>query len=565
MNPNLLGISTNNNIGGVSTPAYLSTSSTTAPSTTVNTPVGATIVPGVTTTSSQYNQALPVTTPQVTPTIKPSLNPTPITATPNATSIGTTTPVALPTPPVDTSNTKVAGYTAANMNQYSQEQNTNQALGAYQNIQNNQNNNTDTNLANDLATRYGIDPQALLSKLSTQGQVNADLNNQYDVSGKTQAAQDAYNNYNAASLALNQQIEQIYHTPGITQAVAQAQVQELQRAGNANLANLAVINQAAQGNMQTAMNIVQMKLDAQFKPIQNQIDALGKFVQLNNADLTDSQKTQLENQRFVMQNNLQQITAAKQSGSQTLLQNGAYTQEVANQLDNAQTPTEVNQIIQNALNGGTGNSSNGQTSGQGGVQQLSQTAQNYVDYAADGTPYVSQDRLNNMTAYQKQQVSSEYANAKIRVLQPGEVSALGTIDQASADLSLFENTANKLLSSGTLGRIQGLTTNQLAQFTQTNPEWRQFQTLRAGLIKSVQGIAAGAPGLRVTGAELANAADALPNSTDNLESAQQAVQTFRDLLNVNKNILLRNQVGSSNGGSSGTSDNPFSDSNFYGK
>ncbi len=99
--------------------------------------------------------------------------------------------------------------------------------------------------------------------------------------------------------------------------------------------------------------------------------------------------------------------------------------------------------------------------------------------------------------------------------------------------------------------MKGLTTNQLAQYFQTNTEWRQFQTLRAGLIKSVQGVAAGAPGLRVTGAELSNAADALPNSKDNLESSKTAVDTFRNLLDVNRNVLLRGSAPGNDSTSAG--------------
>lgn len=387
---------------------------------------------------------------------------------------------------------------------------------------------------------------SLNDQIGTKSTVQNSLNSQFGVDTKQQAYIDAYNQYNQKKLAYQQQIESLYNQPGVTREQAQQQVGELQRSANADLANLGIIAQSAQGNYQGALDIVDRKLKAEFDPIQQQIDNYNHFIENNYHTLTDRQITQLQNQKYQLENNMQSLREAKLSAHQFALAQGINDPRVLNSIDNAQTLTDVYTAVggnaQGLPSGGTGIS--------GGLTGLSQTAQQYVDQSSDGIPYVSQSRLDNLTPYQKQILSAEYAKAGVRILQPTEVSTLGTIDEAKTNLQLFSQAANSLLSSGILGRIKGFSTNYAAQILQNNPEWRQFQTLRAGLIKSVQGVAAGAPGLRVTGAELANAADALPNSTDNLESAQQAIKTFNDLLDVNRNVLLRGSVSTSTGSTS---------------
>jgi hypothetical protein len=381
----------------------------------------------------------------------------------------------------------------------------------------------------------------LNDQMATKGQVGNDLYNQLGIDQKTRDSIQAYNDYNYAKTDVANRIEALRTQEGGLTGSRQTEINALQAQSDAHLTNLAYQSAVATGNLSAAQNILSQKLDMQFKPVQDQIDNLSKFAELNQNNLSDAQKAAIQLKATQLQNNTDLLKSAMTTAHQFAQQQGITDINTLNAIDSAKSPAEAYAAVNMSPNGSP------LTQGTG-IASLSQQAQQYVDASGDGTPFVSEDRLSNLTPYQKQQLSADYAKAGIRVLQPGEVSALNTIDQASADLGLFEANANKLLSPGTLGRIKGLTTNQLAQWTQTNPEWRQFQTLRAGLIKSVQGIAAGAPGLRVTGAELSNAADALPNSADNLQSAQQAVQTFRDLLSVNKNILLRTSTNNNTTG-----------------
>jgi len=404
---------------------------------------------------------------------------------------------------------------------------------------------TSGNANNSLLSQY----QGLNNQLGTETQTRNDLNSQFGVDNKQQNYIDAFNQYNSKKVSYDQQIEKLYNQPGVTREQADQQVKEISRENNADLANLAVVTQAAQGNYTTALDIVQRKMDAQFQPVQAQIDNLKSITESPNSNLTASQKSQIDANMFALQNNLTNTKNALSTGSQTLIQNGLYTADIGKQLDAAQTPEQVNSIISNAMTGaGLADPYAAATTGQPSEANLSTNASKYVDHSSDGIPYVDQGRLSNMTDVMRNQVSKEYANAGVRVLDSADVQALGTIDGAKQDLNLFSQAADKLLSPGLLGRIKGLTTNQLAQFTQTNPDWRQFQTLRSGIIKSIQGIASGAPGLRVTGGELTAGAEALPNSADNLESAQKAVDTFKKLLDNNRNILLRGNASQATSG-----------------
>lgn len=477
----------------------------------------------------------------------PNMSMAPVNKTPNAGSVSSAKPLIIPTPTVSNTNDALKATTDSYMatppasydtstgfvNSYGLSQG---AKPVQPNDPANAPTDTNTGIGGTGNTRDSLLAKylGLQNDIGGQAQVRNDLNTTLGVDKKQQNYIDSFNQYQSKKVSYDQQVERIYNEPGITREQATQQVGEISRRNNADLANMAVITQAAQGNYQAALDIVDRKIKAEFDPIQQQIDNLGKFLETNNADLTSSEKVALENTRFQLQTNMTNLISAKQNAHQFALQQGIQDPRVLQAIDNAQTPADVYTAV-----GGDANGLPGQNTQNGNEANLSQGAQRYVDHSSDGVPYVDQGRLQNMTPYQKQIASQEYAKAGIRVLDSNDVQALGTIDGAKQDLNLFSQTANKLLSSGILGRVKGYTTNVAAQILQTDPAWRQFQTLRSGIIKSIQGIASGAPGLRVTGAELAAGAEALPNSTDNLESAQTAVETFKKLLDVNRNVLLR--------------------------
>lgn len=83
---------------------------------------------------------------------------------------------------------------------------------------------------------------------------------------------------------------------GQSEGAIQAQERELRRKRSQEVADLAIISAARQGDVTTAQNIIQQKLDAEFEPVQQQIDTLKTFLTLNQDDLTESEKILLQSQ-----------------------------------------------------------------------------------------------------------------------------------------------------------------------------------------------------------------------------------------------------------------------------
>lgn len=159
--------------------------------------------------------------------------------------------------------------------------------------------------------------QGLQNTLDTKGDVQANLQEQYQLGTKREAATKSYNAYNAAKLALNQQVDTLQSTnaDGQLQGSRDLQTAEVQRKGNANLANLAIQAQADQGLYDAAQKTIDEKLTTQFQPIQDQIDSMFKFAAANandpeviaaakkkEKDLSDTQKIATDLHQAILDN-----------------------------------------------------------------------------------------------------------------------------------------------------------------------------------------------------------------------------------------------------------------------
>lgn len=159
--------------------------------------------------------------------------------------------------------------------------------------------------------------------LGTKADVTKQLQEEQQLAQKTENATKDYNTYNAAKLALQQQVEQLYTKGGGTTAGVNAQAATLVREGNANLANLAIVAQASQGLLTAAQQTIKDKIDAQFSPITDQINFYTKFAELNNNDLTESEKFKLTELATKTKTELADVTKAADDIHNTLLENGA--------------------------------------------------------------------------------------------------------------------------------------------------------------------------------------------------------------------------------------------------
>lgn len=497
--------------------------------------------------SNNQTTAFPTALKSANPSVSSAVNTTPVNTSPTAHTVSNVTPLNIPASNVSTASSALGSYTDSSFQNFQNTQNTNKAVSAYQDTVNNApepvgNSNTE-DLRGRIAETYGIDPKELAAKLSTKSSETSALNDQYQLPQKIQDATDTYNEYQKQKLALQQKIETIRTTPGITQEQAVQQISEITKAGNANLANLSIIAETAQGNLTAAQNTIKMKLDAEFQPIQDQIDALSKFVSINNADLTDSQKTQLENQRFQLQTEMTNLLSAKQSAHQFALQQGIQDPNVLNAIDAAQTPAEVYSAVGGSATGLPGFNTQGN-----GQPNIAPQYQSYVTQTTGGTSYVGQDKLSNLTPYQQQEAARQYAAAGISVLNADDTSKIRNIDVTKQNLEQMGSVVQNLLGNGSVGRIGSSIANIFASVTQSNPQVAAFNGYRTVAINTLQALGAGSGGARITASEIKTATDNLPTITDSIQTAQAKLGIVNGYLDKWTNQLLPGKSGSGGNG-----------------
>jgi len=161
-----------------------------------------------------------------------------------------------------------------------------------------------------------------LKSYDTKSQTIQNLQEEQQLAAKTQEATKTYNEYTAQKTALDQKVASIYNQPGISRAAAQQQASEVSRLGNANLANLAIISNAAQNNLLAAQTIIKDKVDAIYSPMKEKMDMLSNFIQLN-PELSKEDELKLTTKYNQIANERETVSTAFTNLSNTILQNGA--------------------------------------------------------------------------------------------------------------------------------------------------------------------------------------------------------------------------------------------------
>lgn len=194
--------------------------------------------------------------------------------------------------------------------------------------------------------------------LATKGEVTKQLQDEQQLALKTEQATKDYNTYTQAKLEQAQTLEKMRTTNpnGLFGGGSEIQINDYTQRSNANLANLAVIAQSSQGLLSAAEKTIKDKLDAQFQPINDQIDYLTKFIQLNNNDLSESEKFDLQQKAEEKKANLALVQGAADDIHKKLLDNNApasvysavdkVTQDfVAGKIDANQAQTQMYQAV----------------------------------------------------------------------------------------------------------------------------------------------------------------------------------------------------------------------------
>lgn len=130
----------------------------------------------------------------------------------------------------------------------------------------------------------------LMGQAKNKATDTATINEQNQISQKEQAYRDASNAYLRKKATYQQEIEKIYSDPYITREQAQQKVSEISRIQNADLANLAIEANIAQGNYQGALDLADRAIKAKYEPIEAEIKNLKDLYTLYQNDMSESEK-----------------------------------------------------------------------------------------------------------------------------------------------------------------------------------------------------------------------------------------------------------------------------------
>lgn len=159
-----------------------------------------------------------------------------------------------------------------------------------------------------------------------------------------------------------------------------------------------------------------------------------------------------------------------------------------------------------------------------------------LDSLSDGSLFLDQAKIPENSKNYAQSYSSK---SGIPILTTDETGAARSADNAMAYLEQMRTAFGQIASPGLFGRIQGLTLNQLGNFFQSSPIYKQYAAFRDTAIRLIQGLAGGSgSGLRINQSEIDTQVGILPSISDNLESGNAAIDQVESFLQQKmKNVL----------------------------
>lgn len=136
----------------------------------------------------------------------------------------------------------------------------------------------------------------LIKEQGTKGEFTAQAQEEVKLAEQRQLLNEINTRATQRQRQLEKEIEALRKNPeGMFGPNAlNAQISEKTRLANQELADLAIQQQAALGNVNTAIQIVNDKVSAKFDPIKEQIDGMKSFLTIYGDDLTTREKMELE-------------------------------------------------------------------------------------------------------------------------------------------------------------------------------------------------------------------------------------------------------------------------------
>lgn len=143
----------------------------------------------------------------------------------------------------------------------------------------------------------------VISKYGEQADFTAQAQTEAGLPEARQRANVLKERYNSVSKKYDDRLKELRKNPeGKLTGALRQEIADLEAKRDEQLADISVSFSAAQGDIDTALAIVNDQVAAKFEPLKNQIDAYKSYASIYNSDLTDSEKILLQNQISMQEN-----------------------------------------------------------------------------------------------------------------------------------------------------------------------------------------------------------------------------------------------------------------------
>lgn len=191
--------------------------------------------------------------------------------------------------------------------------------------------------------------QQLTQQQTTKGDRTAEIQAQEKLDVKQKALADIDKKIKERTRALELKRRAIIESPYAgTKTGQQRDLDTLERQSAQELADLAIAKSVALEDYTTAYDIAQRKIDAEFEPLQQQIDNAIKFYQLNQDNLSEREKLDLQLAVSEKQAAAEDIKSAKRDAYKVAIDNGASSAVLA-AIGKAQTADEAYAAVQGVV------------------------------------------------------------------------------------------------------------------------------------------------------------------------------------------------------------------------
>ena len=186
--------------------------------------------------------------------------------------------------------------------------------------------------------------QNLISKLSNKGTRTQEVNTQMGIDEKKAKALSYEQQAMATSRAYDNQIKAIQekNTEGQFGSAVQGEIARINRQKNSELADLAILQKVAIDDYNSAINIAQKKIDAEFEPIQTELQNRQNLFNMLQDNMTEKEKLDYQNQLAIDKQAVEDLRKTKSDYSAIAIQNG--NAQAATAITNAKTQEEVSRI-----------------------------------------------------------------------------------------------------------------------------------------------------------------------------------------------------------------------------